>query len=360
MRLDLRNRFLIPTALALVVAFGAYLAVTTQQTGAALEHAMLDEMAQLDRLLVQQIGSWLEHRDNDVARWATLPSIRDAGRDPASQAFFAQMVIQELAGAVMDYEAIHLVGPDGIATASSVEGMAGFLDVSERAYFQTCQQTGEPSHSQALASEITGEPVVVLCHPVCDSTGKPTGSVILGVVDLGALTAKLIDPIRIGETGYAYVCDRDGTVLAHPDHELILAHKISDWDFGKQIMAARQGHLAYAYEGSRKQSTFATEDQQGWLVAVTIDDSQIYAASRQLPFVGHIEQPILKAGRAKIRYQDLHDRHSLISLPGALLRQRRRTALAPMRHHAKKASIKPSVGRGITWLLISSPTWLAA
>ncbi len=51
MRFDPRNRFLVPTSIALVLAFGAYLATTTSRTIGALEAANHGEMAQLDRLL---------------------------------------------------------------------------------------------------------------------------------------------------------------------------------------------------------------------------------------------------------------------------------------------------------------------
>jgi methyl-accepting chemotaxis protein len=288
MKLDLRNRFLIPTSVALALAFVGYLVITTHQTSGALEDAVHGEMDQINQLLVQQVESWIGHRELDVARWASLPAIRDAGVDPASNAFYAEMVIQELASSVIDYEAIHLIGPDGIATASSIEGMAGFLDVADREYFKDCKRTGQPTHSPALKSKVTGQPIVVVCQPVRDATGSATGSMVLGVVDLHVLTAKLIDPVKIGETGYAYICAPDGTMLAHPKSELILELNITDHEWGADIMAAGNGHLEYKFQGRMKQARFATEPTLGWLVAVTIDNDQIYAASNRLRALGLI------------------------------------------------------------------------
>ncbi|MBD3222127.1 methyl-accepting chemotaxis protein [bacterium] len=286
MRLDLRNRFLVPTSIALVMAFGTYLAITTSQTSDALEAANHDEMKQLDQLLAKQIGSWIERRDADVARWASLPVVRDAGINPASHAFSAQLTLDEIAAWAPDYEGIHLIGPDGIATASSVDGMAGFLDISDRSYFRECQRTGEPSYSEAVRSKVTDEPIVVICHPVRDSSDRPTGSVVIGVVDLHRINEELVAPIKIGETGYAYICDPDGIILAHPKSELILDLDITTFAWGQQVMAMKNGHLEYEFQGHRKQATFTTEDKLGWLIAVTIDNSQIYAASDRLRNLG--------------------------------------------------------------------------
>jgi len=56
MRLNLQNRFLIPTCVSVLVAFSAYLGVTTHRSRAALEASVHDEMQQLDKVVVEQTG----------------------------------------------------------------------------------------------------------------------------------------------------------------------------------------------------------------------------------------------------------------------------------------------------------------
>ena len=281
MSLNLRNRFLLPTIAALVLAFGIYLGVTTHKAGSALEASMHEEMEQAGQLVAGQVTSWLEHRDQDVARWAEMPLIRLAAIGLGSEDD-ATDLLRAIAKHADDYEGLHLVGPTGVAMASSVDGMPGNLDVSGREYFQECLRTGKPSYSSALASKVTGEPIVVICHPVLTAAGEPTGAAVLGVVDLGHFTAGLIDPIRIGETGYAYICAADGAFLAHPKQELILARKITEWEFGRHLLAQGSGHHEYEFNGVRKQAAFRTEPTLGWLVAVTVDNAQIYAAAESM------------------------------------------------------------------------------
>ena len=175
-----------------------------------------------------------------------------------------------------------------MAIASSVEGMAGKLDVTSRDYYKECLRTGQPSYSQALRSLVSNQPIVVICHPVLDKNGKPSGSMVLGVVDLHTFTKKVVAPIQIGETGYAYICDSEGRFLAHPKDELILDTNIKQWDFGQQLMAMGNGHLEYFFKGREKQAVFATEEHLGWLVAITIDNSEIFAASNHLRNLGII------------------------------------------------------------------------
>jgi len=288
MKLDLRNRFLLPTLVALLVAFGSYLGITTHKTGEALYHSMVEEMTQLDHLLYQEIASWIDHRDQDTARWASLPAVRAASVNATAGTVDAgaQGVMAELSNHITDYEGIHLIGPGGVAIASTNDGMAGVLDISSRGYYQECLRTGKAAYSPALRSKVSGNPIVVICHPVLGDNSRPTGSVVIGVVDLNAFTEHVVKPIEIGETGYAYICDAEGRFLAHPKDELILEKNIKDWEFGKQLMAQKDGHLEYNFGGRDKQAVFATEKKLGWLVAVTVDNSQIYAAANELRNLG--------------------------------------------------------------------------
>jgi len=281
MKMNLRNRFLIPTAIALLLAFGVYLGVTTYKTSQALETATIEEMTRIDNLVLGQVSSWMAHREMDVARWAGLPINQSALSDP-SLAGEANRVLAGIESHTKDYEGIHLIGPDGLAVASSVNGMAGKLNIKDRGYFQECIKTGQPTLSKALKSKVTGNPIVVSCHPMHDAQGRPTGGAIIGVIDLGAFTASVVDPIKIGKTGYVYIIDGDGTFLAHPKKELILEQKLTQWEFGKEIVNRKNGHMEYNFKGIDKQACFASDDKLGWIVATGIDNSQIYAASHAL------------------------------------------------------------------------------
>ncbi len=280
MKLNLRDRFLLPTAAALLLAFGVYLITTTIRTGDALRTSVHDEMEQVVALVQQNVVGWLHHRDLDVARWAGLTTIQDALRhDDPDAARAANELLSELARRTEDYESLHLIGPDGVAVASTAEGSVGTLDISGRGYFQQCQRTGDRVISEPLASLVTGAPIVVVCYPVPAAGG--TGA-MLGVVDLGRFAASVVDPIAVGETGYAYICAADGTFLAHPNHDLILQSSITQWDFGKQMLAEQNGLIGYDFKGSAREAAFRTDPGTGWLFGVGLDRAQIYAAADSL------------------------------------------------------------------------------
>ena len=69
MKKSLQNRFLLPTVGAIVVAFVAYLALSTHQTGDALNQVVIEEMVQLDavfRDVVSAVAVGDGHRVHDA------------------------------------------------------------------------------------------------------------------------------------------------------------------------------------------------------------------------------------------------------------------------------------------------------
>ncbi len=281
MKLSLQNRFLVPTVGAITVAFAAYLGLTIHQTGDALNDVVIDEMTQLDDLVARQISTWYNDRKNEVAVWSELDQMAAAlqpGGDPAA----ASGLLQRIKAKTSDYEGMHLVGLDGVAVASSVADAVGSLSIAERDYFQECVRSGKGTVSDVVASKVTGNPIVVFCEPVA---GR---GALIGVVDLGRFTARLTDPIKIGATGYVYVVDGGGTFLAHPRKELILKDNLNSYDFGKTILAKRDGLESYKFKGVDKKAAFQPVDGPGWIAAVTLDDSQIYAPAVRIRNAGII------------------------------------------------------------------------
>lgn len=73
--------------------------------------------------------------------------------------------------------------------------------------------------SDVLISKTTGKPAIVIATPITSPQGEFEG--ILGAtLDLSAIE-EMRNKITIGETGYAFVTDSKGQILAHPDPKMV-------------------------------------------------------------------------------------------------------------------------------------------
>lgn len=97
-------------------------------------------------------------------------------------------------------------------------------------------------------------------------------SVIGGVViysDFSQFVERYVSTIDAGQTGYAYMMDANGIIIAHPNPDVLLKPS-SVFDRLKSTQAAGSAHFRYPYKGEEKVQTFAQDANTGWYISVTV------------------------------------------------------------------------------------------
>ncbi len=175
-----------------------------------------------------------------------------------------------------DYESIAIFDTDGIIRANAATGRSIGIGIADRAYFIAARE-GRASVDTMVFSKATGNPIFGICAPVKAGSGKFMGGV-LGVVKADYLM-RYISSIKLGTTGYAFILDRSGTIIVHPEESLILNRTIF-MDPGLKgisgkMMGLSAGTEEYIFRGSKKIAGFTPVDFVGWSVAVTQNKSEI-------------------------------------------------------------------------------------
>ncbi|MBD3275807.1 MAG: hypothetical protein GF372_10865, partial [Candidatus Marinimicrobia bacterium] len=231
MNWNLRNKFLIPTILITIVAFAVTIYVTYSQTQQNMRHQIEKELEQVAKLSAMHLQSWVEGVQQDITNWAALAEIQTVVETPEKYQASLDLLstFKEKYGY---YETILIANNTGEIIGSAREEDIGKINVADRAYFK--QSLSEKSViSEVIQSRLTGNPVFVVTQQI--QTESEMG-MILGVVDLNYFSQSYINPIKIGEEGYAYVMDQHGLVIAHPNPDLIMEINIvEDYDFGKKL-----------------------------------------------------------------------------------------------------------------------------
>ena len=285
MQLSLRNRFLIPTTAVLVLCMGTISAVSYFKSAAALKECISQQTAQVSNSVAQQITSWLRERKLDICGNSSDPlftalflgTTADSSASPRANAKLAEL--QQMSDF---YEFIAIADQSGAIVASSLPEHIGAMNVAERGYFKD-SLAGKEAVSEVVLSKGSGNPVFIISAPIKGS-GKVSG-VLLGVVDLASCNAGFVDPVKIGASGYAYLIDATGKMLAHPDKTNILKLDLSQFDFGRQMLAQGQGLIQYIFKGTPKLVGFQTIPETGWIAAATANDAEIYAPVKRLGLI---------------------------------------------------------------------------
>ncbi len=158
------------------------------------------------------------------------------------------------------------------------------VNVSERAYFKLAA-SGKSNVSDVLISKATNKPSVIVAAPIVRD-GAVKG-VIYGVLDGTGLT-NITNQIKVGKTGYAYIVNKAGVLMAHPDAEKVLNQynlveegkknpdykELSDLMINK-VLKGESGVAHYFFEGTNRVIGYRPVPDTEWSIAIAQQESEI-------------------------------------------------------------------------------------
>lgn len=174
------------------------------------------------------------------------------------------------------YESFFVVDETGKVIADVSGGAYKDLDLSKEAYLMQALQ-GETVMGGVLKAQDTGEPVAAFASPLMDEKGRVIGA-ISSRYRLANLNAEILD-VDIGATGYPFIVDKGGTVIAGPDKEMILKSNIARIKgmekAAEKMLSASEGVETYVDSlGEERVVVFAPIASTGWVMALTIAKSE--------------------------------------------------------------------------------------
>jgi methyl-accepting chemotaxis protein len=208
---------------------------------------------------------------------------REGEKNSQNEIISAQREITKIKEAEGDeLSSILLVGKNGIAYASSDNGKVKGLNVSGRDYLEKAFK-GTPNVGSVVISRAHGRVICTAACPIYASTGKDITGVVVMAMELKTLS-NMLDKIKIGKTGYAYVIEKTGLYVTHPVKENILKVNISQMKgmetVSQMLGAGKSGVTEYELDGIRKVAAVAYVPVTGWSVVAAIPTDELYAPAR--------------------------------------------------------------------------------
>lgn len=284
MKLGIRGKFLLPTVSLLAAGMLLSTIVSYSSSSHSLRDEIDNQINQVADSTVAIVSSWFQRNKLDLINWAELDVFKSslaggfmgkAARKSASEQ------LSKWQQQYSEYEAIILADQKGDVIAASDPQLVGSFNIRDRGYFEKAIG-GELTFSEVILSKSTGNPIFVIAAPVEERKTKKSGGVLFSVVDMAAFCNQFINPIKVGKSGYVYITDNQGRVIAHPEKKQILTTDISKFAFGQTMLKNRSGVIDYRYEGVDKYAVYKDQKDLNWVIAVTAPKDEIYASARKI------------------------------------------------------------------------------
>ncbi|HEY5524991.1 MAG TPA: methyl-accepting chemotaxis protein, partial [Clostridium sp.] len=153
------------------------------------------------------------------------------------------------------------------------------IDLSDRDYMKKAL-SGSEAVSEVLTSRFTGNPAIFIAYPIKD--GNKIIGTLVGSIKFDSIS-NYAAKIKVGENGYAYMIDKNGLIVYHPDSSKILKVNVSDnasEDFKPIIKEMKDGKSSegfYTYDDKYKYVNFQPVDN--WMIAVTANYDEYMASA---------------------------------------------------------------------------------
>ena len=261
------TRLFLMVVIALIVVSGAFLYFSNLNT----LHDMAKVALSSTSSAVEQALHTLEVNAMNVA---SLETIRDTAATKEEKLHAMDGVREQ-----NHYDEVGFVELNGQGYSNY-----GEFDFNDQLHFQTASK-GEVFVGEPIINRLNGDIIIISGAPVYDHE-KIIGTVY--IVDLVTSVNEKIGEITFGKTGYAYIVNKEGTVIFHKDEQQIadqtnaIAKQETDRKYKslakatkKILSSTQQGTTTYRYNGKSRFAAYCpVKGHDDWRLIMTAPNSE--------------------------------------------------------------------------------------
>jgi methyl-accepting chemotaxis protein len=140
-------------------------------------------------------------------------------------------------------------------------------------YTDALKNTDKINISNPYESATTGKIVVSISKAIINDSNEIVG--VVGInLDLEQYSNSLSN-VKIGKSGYLFIADELGNLIAHPDQTLIGTDTPATLSFWPEVSTNKAGFTKYNFKGDNRFGAYQTSDTTGWKIVATMYESEL-------------------------------------------------------------------------------------
>ncbi len=284
-KFSFKTKLLITILPVIIIGMSILSFTTFYEFKKTIENELISNKSDEIHKLTENIDTWIDGKLLEVKSSANTPTAKLIDTDiQAVDNFNAERInfLEENYPGEYDNAAATLFNNDGISRAKYSNGTTVNGDVSEKPWYKNLMSGVPYNISNPVVSKGTGKTLVVIGAPIKNDYDQSIGTMI-SAVNLSHIQEK-VKEFKFGENGYSLLIGSDGTILEHPDQELIMKKNISEVDdeniklLGQQMKKNGTGIFKF---GTGKDKFIAFYDKvplSGWNVASVLSEKELFAS----------------------------------------------------------------------------------
>ena len=226
-----------------------------------------------------QVDGWIDRNILILQSAAELPDIKSMNRP------IQERVLRDLQKKYPYMYLVFTVGLDGRNTARSDD--VPLKDYSDRQYYKDIAQ-GKPLSWQTLIGKTSKKPALVISVPI--KAGNQLVGVMAAAMNIDELS-KYIANWKRGKTGFAFLLDEKGKVVAHQVNAYVQKQKnLNSHPLIAEYRKSKKPALTtkFTEENGKPSYGHVKEIARGWTIALQQENTEVFAAIKRVQWVALI------------------------------------------------------------------------
>jgi signal transduction histidine kinase/CheY-like chemotaxis protein/HPt (histidine-containing phosphotransfer) domain-containing protein len=275
MKPNIKIRFILPAFALFIIGMSTLSLVVYINAKGALKRASADQMVLVADFTRRNFDLWIEETKMAMRNWSEQQicqlAVRDSFMGHAARKA-ANVDLKRLKEKYGYYQDINLSDVRGNIVASSDTKTIGRLDVSDRGYFQQALR-GNVFLSPIIKSKINGQPIFVVSTPVKE--GMYVVGVVFSAINMAVFKSKFLDPIEVGQSGYAFILGKEGDLFVGPDQSGLWISDIRE--FFQEMRNREDGTILLSKKGPERVIVYRKSLKTDWIIGLNIDTNELFA-----------------------------------------------------------------------------------
>ena len=225
-----------------------------------------------------EIGEWLKANTNELERIAERKDVKSMNWDSMSSALNDVFVKRG-----SDYDLLFVIEPDGSYYIAG-KGKAA-KNLAERKYVKDVFSGERSSITNPDLSKSTGAKKFNIAVPIKLDNGKIVGCLAVNV-NLTTIS-NTVKNIKIGNSGFGFIVDNEGVVVAHPNEEYLMTLNLKESSsigfigldkIATEMLQGKSGKQSITnLEGKQDYIIYTNiPNSPGWSIGISVPEDEMF------------------------------------------------------------------------------------
>ncbi len=277
----LREKFVIPVVFIIVLGLGVSAIISYTISKRSIKSLINNELLIVSDSLERQLEFWLKLNKSKIVELSheeyTRLSLRDTFTGKKAREI-AYQVLSNQKKQNKSIDSLQIINREGVTMASSDN--ISPPPISHQIPISPAHDFNQVLNGTVIITDIfkppsldTPAPVFHIMAPIYDED-RIVG-VFKGRIKFNFFCRDVLAKVKVGETGHAIICNRDGVVICHPDKNLLFKSTLEDLAISPYIEDKKKQFVNFYYKGQRQHASMRTVQLTNWILILSVDLNEI-------------------------------------------------------------------------------------